>query len=62
LLKTDQLDVNDVETLVGLGHKFPQQVVHGKNAFVERLCAFLPLSVESMASVSMKGLILVAET
>ena len=30
LLETHELDVDDVETLVGLGQEFPQQVVHGK--------------------------------
>ncbi len=28
LLETHELDVHDVETFVGLGHEFPQQVVH----------------------------------
>jgi hypothetical protein len=28
LLKADQLDVDDVETLVRLGHKIAQQIVH----------------------------------
>ena len=36
LFETDKLDVDHVETFVGLGDKFPQQVVH-KNAFVDRL-------------------------
>ena len=30
LLKTHELDVDHVETLVRLGDKFPQQVVHKK--------------------------------
>ena len=30
LLETHELDVDDVETLVRLGHEFPQQVVHEK--------------------------------
>jgi hypothetical protein len=37
LLEAHELDVDDVETLVGLGHEFPQQVVHGQNAFIDGL-------------------------
>ena len=60
LLETHELDVDDVETLVGLGHEFPQQVVHG-NAFTRRALARPPLPVGSAVSVSGKRLILVAE-
>ena len=35
LLEANELDVDDVETLVGLGHEFPEQVVHGSNAFID---------------------------
>jgi hypothetical protein len=59
LFETHKLDVDHVETFVGLGDKFPQQVVH-KNAFSDGLRARPPLSVGSAASVSMKRLILVA--
>jgi hypothetical protein len=34
LLKAHELDVDHVETLIGLGHEFPQQVVHWTNAFI----------------------------
>jgi hypothetical protein len=61
LLETHELDVDDIETLVGLGHEFPQQVVHVPNAFIDRPPARPPPSVRSGASVSMKGLILVAD-
>ena len=36
LLETHELDVDHVETLVGLGHEFPQQLVHEKNALTRR--------------------------
>ncbi len=60
LLETHELDVDHVETFVGLGHEFPQQVVHEKRLRRQAL-ARLPLSVGSAASVSVKGLILVAD-
>jgi hypothetical protein len=53
LLKTHKLDVNNVETIVGLGDKFPQQVVHEKR-LRRRALARPPLSVGSAASVSVK--------
>ena len=59
LLKTHELDVDHVETLVRLGDKFPQQVVHKKTPSSTGL-ARPPLSVGSAASVSVKRLILVA--
>ena len=60
LLETHELDVDHVETLVGLGHEFPQQIVHEKRLRRQAL-ARPPLSVGSAVSVSMKRLILVAE-
>jgi hypothetical protein len=45
LLETHELDVDDVETLVRLGHEFPQQIVHEKNAFTDTRTACLPLSI-----------------
>jgi hypothetical protein len=59
LLETHELDVNHVETFVGLGDKFSQQVVH-KKRLRRRALARPPLSVGSVASVSVKRLILVA--
>jgi hypothetical protein len=60
LLETHELDVHDVETLVRLGHEFPQQIVHEKR--LRRQALVRPsLSVRSAASVSVKRLILVAE-
>jgi hypothetical protein len=59
LLETHELDVNHVETLVGLGHEFPQQIVHEKR--LRRQAVARPsFSVRSAASVSVKRLILVA--
>ena len=59
LFETHELDVDHVETFVRLGDKFPQQVVH-KKRLRRRALARPPLSVGSVASVSMKRLILVA--
>jgi hypothetical protein len=59
LLETHEFDVDDVETFVGLGHEFAQQVVHGKRLRRQAL-ARLPLPVGSEVSVSSKGLILVS--
>ena len=60
LLETHEFDVDHVETLVGLGHEFPQQVVHEKRLH-RRASARPPLSIGSAASVSVKRLILVAD-
>src|SRR5450759_4561392 len=60
LLESHGLDVDHVETLGGLGHEFPQQIVHEKRLRRQAL-ARPPLSVGSAVSVSMKRLILVAE-
>jgi hypothetical protein len=59
LLETHEFDLNDVETLVGVGHKIPQQVVHGKRLLDGFLARALP-TIGSRPSVSMKRLILVA--
>ena len=59
LLETHEFDVHDVEILVGLGHEFPQQIVHEKRLRRQAL-ARPPLSVGSAVSVSVKRLILVA--
>ena len=58
LLETHKLDVDHVETFVGLGDKFPQQVVH-KKRLRRRALARPPHSVGSAVGVSMKRLILV---
>ena len=36
LLETHEFDVDDVETFVGLGHEFPQQVVHDRQRLRRR--------------------------
>ena len=59
LLETHELDVDHVETFIGLGDKFPQQVVH-KKRLRRRALARPPLPIGSAVSVSMKRLILVA--
>ena len=59
LLETHEFDVDNVETFVGLGHEFTQQVVHGKR-LRRRAQVRQPLVLGSGASVSVKRLILVA--
>ena len=60
LLETHEFDVDHVETFVGLGHEFPQQVVHATHAFIDGDTTRLRLSLGSRGSVSGKRLILVA--
>jgi hypothetical protein len=59
-LNTHELDVDYVETLICLGHKLPQQVIHWKNASPGAF-ARIPLPIGSAPSVSAKSLILVAD-
>jgi hypothetical protein len=59
LLEAHKFDVDDVETLIGLGDEFAQQVVHEKR-FRQRALAQPPPSAGSAVSVSVKRLILVA--
>ena len=61
LLETHEFDVDHVETLVRLGQKFPQQVVH-ENAFADGHRPVRRSSVRERGSVSVKRLILVAVT
>lgn len=46
LLETHKFDVNDIETFVGLGHEFPQQVVHEKTPSSTGTCPSAALDRE----------------
>src|SRR6266496_3502216 len=60
LLEADQLDVDDVEALIGLGQEFAQQFVHGNAPGREATRAACPAPVASEASLLGNGLRLVA--
>ena len=59
-LEADQLDVDDVEALIGLGQEFAQQFVHGNAPGREATRAACPAPVASEASLLGNGLRLVA--
>jgi hypothetical protein len=58
LFEAHQLDINHVETLVCLGQKFLQQIVHNKS--LRRRAQAIGPAPSGMASVLWKRLILVA--
>ena len=59
LLKTHQLDVDDIDAFVRFGEKFTQQVVHGARFLTQRPAA-VPAQFGSFATVLANGLIFVA--
>jgi hypothetical protein len=58
LLEANQLDVNDIDALVRLGEKLPQQVVHKPTLSTQRP-AVAPAHVGGLSTLLVNGLILV---